>query len=388
MIGILRKQRIINGEDALKKILFLIHDLGQGGAEKVLVNLVNNLDQSKYDISVIVLFGGGVNEQFLSPHIHLHKVFPRMIPGNSLWMKLFTPKTLHKICIKENYDIEISYLEGPSARVVSGCNKENTKLVGWIHSNHFTKEHAIASFRSGKEAELCYGRFDRLVCVSQFMKANFCQWFPYDKKCCVLYNTVDSDLIIKQSKEEVKDIEITKDSINLIAVGTFKKVKGFERLLTIVRALYREGYPIKLYLLGDGPFRNRYKEYIKRNQLDDRIALIGYRLNPYKYISRSDLVVCSSYSEGFSTVVTESLILGVPVCTTNVSGMSELLGDNNEYGVITDNNTESLYDGIKNLIDNKDILNYYRIKAKERGAMFSTEKTVKEVEKMLDYLLS
>ena len=53
----------------MKKILFLIHDLGQGGAEKVLVNLVNNMDPEKFDISVTALFGGGVNEQFLKPHI-------------------------------------------------------------------------------------------------------------------------------------------------------------------------------------------------------------------------------------------------------------------------------------------------------------------------------
>ena len=67
----------------MTKILFLIHDLGQGGAEKVLVNLVNNMDRSKFDISVTTLFGGGVNEQFLAPDIHFRAVFPRMLPGNS-----------------------------------------------------------------------------------------------------------------------------------------------------------------------------------------------------------------------------------------------------------------------------------------------------------------
>ena len=49
----------------MKKILFLIHDLGAGGAEKVLVNLVNNMDRSKFEIHVTALFGGGINEQFL-----------------------------------------------------------------------------------------------------------------------------------------------------------------------------------------------------------------------------------------------------------------------------------------------------------------------------------
>ena len=51
----------------MEKILFLIHDLGHGGAEKVLVNLVNNMDPTQFDITVLALFGGGVNEQFLKP---------------------------------------------------------------------------------------------------------------------------------------------------------------------------------------------------------------------------------------------------------------------------------------------------------------------------------
>ena len=101
------------------KILFLIHDLGQGGAEKVLVNLVNNMDLTKFDISVITLFGGGVNEQFLRPEIHYCSIFSKMIPGNSRIMKIFSPDLLHKWFIKEKYDIEISYLEGPSARIIS-----------------------------------------------------------------------------------------------------------------------------------------------------------------------------------------------------------------------------------------------------------------------------
>ena len=97
----------------MKKVLFLIHDLGQGGAEKVLVNLVNNMDRSKFDISVTVLFGGGVNEQFLVPDIHFHAVFPNEIPGNSKLMKFLTPEQLHKICVKEHYDIEVRLSSSP-----------------------------------------------------------------------------------------------------------------------------------------------------------------------------------------------------------------------------------------------------------------------------------
>ena len=123
-----------------KKILFLIHDLGQGGAEKVLVNLVNNINRNEFDISVTVLFGGGINEQFLKPDIKFKAVWPKMIPGNSKLMKLVSPKQLHKIVVKENYDIEVSYLEGPSARVISGCQNKNTKLISWIHGTKIIKK--------------------------------------------------------------------------------------------------------------------------------------------------------------------------------------------------------------------------------------------------------
>ena len=94
------------------KILFLIHDLGPGGAEKVLVNLVNNMNKDIFDITVIALFDGGVNKQFLSPEVKYKFIYKTVFPGNSHIMKLFSPEFLHRIYIKENYDIEVSYLTG------------------------------------------------------------------------------------------------------------------------------------------------------------------------------------------------------------------------------------------------------------------------------------
>lgn len=122
------------------KVLFLIHDLGQGGAEKVLVNLVNNMDESKFDITLISLFGGGVNEQFLKENIHYKTIFKNNIPGNSKLMKLLSAERLHELFIKDTYDIEIAYLEGPVARIVSGCRNTKTKLVSWIHVEQHSKK--------------------------------------------------------------------------------------------------------------------------------------------------------------------------------------------------------------------------------------------------------
>mgnify|MGYP000767931269 CR=1 FL=1 len=368
------------------KILFLIHDLGQGGAEKVLVNLVNNMDPSKFDIHVTALFGGGVNEQFLKPHIHYHYIWPKAIPGNSWLMKLLTPKQLHKLCVHETFDIEVSYLEGVSARIISGGVSACKHLVTWIHGEQHTHKAAAGAFRSLKEAKWCYNQFQKIVCVAETVKTDFCTLFPAVSSCDVLYNTVESDRILSMAEDPAP--EFSDNKIRLIAVGSLKPVKAFDRLLRITNRLIEEKYNIHLYILGRGPLEKQFREYIKQNGLTSNITLLGYQTNPYKYVAKADLFLCSSHSEGFSTAATEALILGVPVCTVEVSGMKEMLGSNNEYGVITENNEKSLYLGIKRLLDGPNLLAAYRKNAKNRGKCFDTKHTVEATEKMFERILS
>ena len=123
---------------------------------------------------------------------------------------------------------------------------------------------------------------------------------------------------------------------------------------------------------------------MKANGLEETFIFLGYHTNPYKYVSKCDLYVCSSISEGFSTAATEALIVGTPVCTVEVSGMKEMLGEHNEYGVVTDNNEEALYEGVKSLLKNPEQLAYYKKQAQIRGKYFSTENTVRAVEEMLN----
>ena len=95
----------------------------------------------------------------------------------------------------------------------------------------------------------------------------------------------------------------------------------------------------------------------------DSFTFLGYQTNPYKYAARTDLFVCCSLSEGFSTAATEALIVGTPVCTVEVSGMKEMLGEHNEWGIVTKNSEEALYQGIKDLLDHPDKLAYYKEKS-------------------------
>lgn len=366
-----------------KKILFLIHDLGPGGAEKVLVNLVNNMDPQQFDITVMALFGGGVNEQFLKPHVRFVSCFQKAIRGNSHLMKLLSPRQLHKWLIRERYDIEVSYLEGPSARIISGCPDGDTKLVSWIHVEQHTKAVAAQSFRSHEESRQCYEKFHQTVCVSEYVKQDFLSIYPELRNLQVLYNTNETAQILAQSREPVEAGIFRAEEIKLCGVGKLMPIKGFDKLARIHKRLRDDGYPVHTYILGDGSEQSKIERYIAENGLEDTFTLLGYRTNPYKYVANCDLFLCASIAEGFSTAATEALIVGTAVCTVEVSGMKEMLGENNDWGIVTENNEEALYQGIKSLLDDPALLAHYTEKAVQRGKDFSTEETVKAVENML-----
>lgn len=369
-----------------KKILFFIPNLSVGGAEKVLVNLVNNMDRSKFDITVQTLFAGGVNEQFLSSDIKYKYCYKKTFRGNSHYFKLFSPERLYKKYIQEHYDIIVSYLEGPTARIVSGCTDKGTKLVCWLHCRMENEHDVAVGFRDFDEAVKCYNKFDNIVCVSEWVKNYFRKSADYKKPIDVLYNTIETDMIQKKSLEPINDVKFSKDCFNLCSVGKIAEVKGFDRLASVHKRLLDEDIKNKVYILGVGSDQAVIEKYLAENNLSDSFIFLGYNTNPYKYVRACDLYVCSSRSEGFSTAVTEALIVGTPVVTTLCSGMTEMLGENNEYGIVTENNEDALFEGVKEMLTAEGKLEYYAKRAEERGKYFSTDKTTRAVEDMLNSL--
>ena len=366
----------------MKKILFFIPNLSVGGAEKVLVNLVNNMDSKKFDITVQVLFDGGVNVQFLKKHIKYKYCFKKTFRGNSQLFKLFSPQFLYKKFINEHYDIIVSYLEGPAARIVSGCNDKNTKLINWIHCSMKDKQTVSIGFRNYDEAKLCYDKFTKSVFVSEGVRDYFVNIMDYKKPVQVLYNTNETKKIIDLSLEACDSI-FNNDEINICVVGKISLDKGCDRVVRIQKRLREENFNTHIYFLGTGPEENFVTQFAKDNNLEDTITLLGYQTNPYKYVKKCDLFICASHAEGFSTATTEALIVGTPVVTVSVSGMKEMLGENKEYGIVTDNDEDALFEGIKKMISTKGMLEKYALLAQERGKYFSTENTVMAVEKML-----
>ena len=164
-------------------------------------------------------------------------------------------------------------------------------------------------------------------------------------------------------------------------MGRLVEAKGYDRLLNIHKRLIDEGIIYELIIVGGGLEYDKYRKFILDNELEETVYLLVNRTNPYKYINKSDLFDCSSRWEGFSTVISEAVILKKPVLTTRVSGVSELFLDN-EYGLIVDNDEEGLYQGLKLLITNKELLNHYKEKIIERSKFFDTKKAVKGIERL------
>src|SRR5690606_16581840 len=108
--------------------------------------------------------------------------------------------------------------------------------------------------------------------------------------------------------------------VNIVSVGKLNKVKGYDRLIAVAAKLKKDAINFNLVIVGEGDERKNLEKLISENQLENQVKLIGFHQNPYKYISKSDLFVSSSRSEGFSSVVVESVILEIPVLTTETAG--------------------------------------------------------------------
>lgn len=370
-----------------KKVLFLIPNLKHGGAEKVLVNLVNNMDSEKFDITVQTLFDLGVHRDALRSHVRYIPGWKYQPRGTTTLMKLLSPAFLWKLLVKEHYDIAVSYLEGPTSRILGGCTDESTKKAAWIHTGVDSEKKASIGFRSPAEAKEIYRKIDCVVAVSKNVRDCFLQNLQLDIPISILHNTNETERILELCGAVPEDsLFQAEKEIRVCAVGRLIKVKGFDRLLNAHKRLIDEGWKHHIYILGVGEEQAALERQIKNLRIEDSVTLLGFHKNPYQYVARCDLYVCSSWREGFSTAVTESLVVGTPVVSTNCSGAKELLGDHDEYGLVVENSEDGIYRGMKRMLSDPAMLRHYRQQAKLRGGFFSRTETVRAVEAMLENL--
>lgn len=365
------------------KILFFIETLSGGGAEKVLCNLVNNMNQSLFDITVQTVWPCIANE-YLVPGIRYKSVYSVRNNFTEFLYRLEAAIGLtYQLHIKENYDIECAYLEcGATKIIASSTNKKAVKLA-WIHCDLKALMPKPDVFV--KKTIKQYLNYDKVICVSKKGEQSFRELFGENIETNIIYNTIDCEEILQNANEEFCKVD-RKDYLLIVSAGRLSTPKNYIRLLRVHKKLLDEGIKHQLLIIGEGSKRIELEQYIKVNGLEKTVQLPGFKKNPYPYLKAADLLVCSSDYECFSTFITEGLILGKAIVTTEVSGMKELLGES-EYGLITDNNDDALYEGVKKMLMNSELRIYYEKKSAIRSKDFSTKRLVQDTERFFQNCL-
>lgn len=332
----------------MKKVLFLIYKLVGGGAEKVLVDIVNHIDHTLYDVTVMTIADCSSDAHLLNSNIKYDYIFKGRWKEDRAFFKLFkraSPQFLHQFLIKDQYDIEISALEGIPAKIISGCQNTSTKKIAFIHADASNIAWPSNRYKDFYQEYDSYNHFDHLIFVSNNTRKKFIEKFNIELiKTVVIYNPFDFQKIEKMSLEQIDDYKKTSNFL-FCAIGRLESVKGFDRLIDAFHEMHKQFPYASLLIIGEGKERDFLSKKINEHKLNNHITLLGYRTNPYKYLKFSDCYICSSRSEGLSSTVIEAMILNVPIIATDCGGMDEILKEY-QKGIIVNNETEGLIRGM------------------------------------------
>lgn len=373
----------------MKNILFFMETVDFGGAETVFTNIIKNINKSKFCIKVVTerdheLFTDEIKAAV--PYDCFIKTERSAVRDfwNKIVIKLslvLSEKNIRKYFIRGNYDVEVAFCEGYSTKIIGNSGKKNCKKIAWVHTDVIKNPWSEKIFGSAEEEKKCYEKFDAIVCVAETMKESFIKKYGMAEKVHVLYNPLDFESVIKKSAEKT-DFNFG-DGIKFVLAGTFIKIKGFDRFVKVCKRLKDDGELFSALIMGDGEEKENIKKIIAETNLDDTVKILDFQTNPYKYIAHSDVYVCSSYAEGYSTAVSESVALNVPVITTECSGMREIFGEN-ECGIICENSEDGLYNAMKKVLNDPSLLKKFSAEEKKRANDFSLKKRMKAIEDFIE----
>ena len=317
----------------MKRLLFVIYSytLG-GGAEKILSNIVSNLDKDKYDVTILPYADYNVKNEITSENV---TVLPGIVNMDTAgrfekiikyFFVHFMPEVLRHKYIRENYDVEISFnYQIPSFLVKE---KGNTKVVEWNHGDIYDlRENGIKLLLQKRS----YKRATKIVAISENTKKSIIDIFPqFESKIELIYNGVNISQIDQMASEST---EITLQNPSILFVGRLEEAKNPMALLEVVKKIKEKGKKIYLYYIGQGVQAAEIESKIAEFDLQNEVQLLGYQNNPYPIMKQCSAVCMLSKSEGFPTVLTEAMALGKPFVSSPVGGVKEL-SDNGNCGKI------------------------------------------------------
>ena len=368
------------------KIVFVHDKLICGGTDQALFDLVQLLDKEKFEVSVFAQKPGGPwDQKFNDAGIHVvydyscrKATWNPLVKISNVLKKFRTARAYRRngvnlldVCIPEGMDIIVSYSMWD--HVLCGFSPK-AKSVKYLHGNMQTN----AQFRELilRDRELL-PRYDRIIGVSQLATDAFVQLTGIREGVHTCFNPMNSDYVHRLAEEHV---DLPNDLPLICAVGRLCSEKGFERLIVIHKRLLEAGVAHRLVIVGDGEDREYIHRIVNAVDAQDSVILAGYQLNPYPYMKQSKFVVCSSFTEGLPVIAMEALCLGIPLVSA-VPSVQEIFGEE-ECGLITENDNQSLLEGIRKMLTDEAFYEKIKAGAQRRSQYFDGQRMVREVEQI------
>jgi len=360
-----------------KKIMFVITSLVAGGAEHVVVNLINNLDRNKYEIFLVVF------EKKLDLKKNL-KIPIRIVCLNkkTRWDFLKIILKLMKTIRESKPNIIISFLQ-------------YTNIVTMLSVLFQKRDHTvIISERSYPRRYLVYGRFrylkkwlmnftykraDKIVAVSKVIKNVLETYFNIPpEKIKVIYNPIALKEIKFKSKKPVEHPFFKeKNTQVIISVGRLIKLKRYDMLLKSFSLIVKSKKAARLIILGKGILKKELENLALKLGINNFVSFVGYKDNPYAWMSKADVFVLSSDYEGFPNVLIESMACGVVVVSTDCfSGPREIITNGKNGILVMPGDYKKLSKEILDLLNDEKKRKRLSVAAKKRIQNLEVKKIV------------
>lgn len=358
-----------------KKICFIVPKLGEGGAEKVAYNLLNNLDLNKFEIELIIIYKEkgdylkNLRKEVKCIFLNKNKIRNSLI---SIFMEL--KKSNPEIVIVFSFEIImlIGMLLIPFFKNIKFINRQ----INLIEKLKLSKLKKFLLIRA-------YKNIDRVITQSKDMTNDLENNLKIDlkNKIVEINNPINIDEILNLSNEKI-EIELKRENRNLLCVGRLSKQKAFDLIIEIM-VLFKNTN-IKLYILGEGEERLKLQKLIEKNNLYNNVFLLGRKENPYVYMRNADLFILSSRYEGFPNVLLEAGACGLySICNDSPGGINEIV-EENINGNIVDFKNEKLVERI--IIEKLDEIKDKKLIEKSISDRYSMNIIIKKYEKLLKEL--
>lgn len=359
------------------KIMFFLYSFSGGGAERTVLNILNNLDKTKFN--PILVLGTKKDAPYLENMSSEIKIIN--LETSRLRKSLLA---LRKCINQEKPDILFSTVN-PNNIVLSIAkvfSKQRRKKMILREANNRTESGKVGILNKIITYITYNFIADEIVALSKGVKDDLVTNFKISKnKISVIYNPVEVEFIKKKSAEPIEELKHSIDVKRIITVGRLVEQKDYPTLFHAIKKLKNQN--IQLLILGKGVLEDKLKKMCQELGVQDKVLFLGFQNNPYKYISQSDLFVLPSKWEGFGHVLVEAMASGTPVISSNCnSGPFEIIEDN-KYGVLFPvGDYMTLAKKIEEMLDDDNLRDQYVIKGYTRAESFSAQKIVKEYERL------